>query len=651
MMDILIPSTSQPSHHWKNRLSIQTTLTILAIGSFFAIILATYAVIHFFVAPDLSHLERDIVISQVDSISSIIREQLQRVETQSRGISQAAATSSPETMDAFLPALIDQFGDPNVIGGGIWPLPGKREAGKERFSTFYVREPSKGALKKNDYWNTESSPRYWEQPWFANGVRAPKGRCIWAAAYNNAASAVPKTNCDMPLYKGDSLYGVVTINVTLDLFNQVVADVEQRIHGQVMIIESDGKMVSSNSQIDASALLKNVSELAEKSPMAAKVAELLQHPDEQQAGGSYIADGVPQSVFVKKIEGTPWLIAASVPTSSLTKNTTRILTKLSSVQIPMAVLLMVLVILGIRAMMSRLNTLRSKIHELSSGEADLTRRVPETGGKEFAAIAASLNTFIRRLGGIVQQVVDGTQSVSDSSQQISSGNIDLSARTEEQASALEETAASMLQLTEVVRNNADNAMHAKDLATQANTMALAGNQAMLAMLSTMTEINSGSERIGNITRVIEDIAFQTNLLALNAAVEAARAGDQGRGFAVVASEVRVLAQRSASAAKEIKSLIDLSVTTTQGGARQALEVGSTIDLVQQSISQVSDIISAIAAASDEQSRGINEINQAVCQLDATTQQNAELVAQAATAAQSLDEQATCLKAAVSVFKL
>ena len=256
-----------------------------------------------------------------------------------------------------------------------------------------------------------------------------------------------------------------------------------------------------------------------------------------------------------------------------------------------------------------------------------------------------------RLVSMVAEIQSASQYVALGSSEIANGNVDLSARTEQQAASLEETASSMTQLTETVKHSADNARHANALALRATQLADAGNDAMQGMVGTIGKISGSSTKISEITGVIESIAFQTNILALNAAVEAARAGEQGRGFAVVASEVRSLAQRSATAAKEIKELIGASVTMIQDGATQATAAGTTIGQVKAAIKQVSDIVGEISAASEEQSRGIEQINQAVVQMDEVTQQNAALVEQAAAAAQSLEEQATKLNEVVSVFRL
>ncbi|RDV00911.1 HAMP domain-containing protein [Trinickia dinghuensis] len=270
---------------------------------------------------------------------------------------------------------------------------------------------------------------------------------------------------------------------------------------------------------------------------------------------------------------------------------------------------------------------------------------------EFGQLLLALQTMDRQLGETVGGIKASSESVNVAAREIASGNADLSMRTEEQAASLGETASSMTQLTETVRQNAENARQANMLATRASEVADAGNGAMQEMVKTIEAISGSSTRISEITAVIESIAFQTNILALNAAVEAARAGEQGRGFAVVASEVRGLAQRSADAAKEIKALLGSSVETIRFGAKQAAEVGSTIGEVVVAIKRVSDIVGEIASASEEQSRGIDQVQQAVLKMDEVTQQNAALVEQAAAAAESLEEQAVTLERAVSVFKV
>ena len=255
------------------------------------------------------------------------------------------------------------------------------------------------------------------------------------------------------------------------------------------------------------------------------------------------------------------------------------------------------------------------------------------------------------LVGIVGQVRAGTATIATASTEIAAGNLDLSARTEAQAGTLEETASSMEDLTNTVRRNADSARQANSLALSASEVAVKGGAVVAQVVETMASINESSKKIADIIGVIDSIAFQTNILALNAAVEAARAGEQGRGFAVVATEVRNLAQRSASAAHEIKALIGHSVERVGAGARLVDEAGSTMQEIVSSVARVTDIMAEITLASQEQSSGIEHVNQAIGQMDEVTQQNAALVEQAAAAARSLQDEAETLARVVSIFKL
>ncbi|HDR9105479.1 TPA: MCP four helix bundle domain-containing protein [Burkholderia vietnamiensis] len=267
------------------------------------------------------------------------------------------------------------------------------------------------------------------------------------------------------------------------------------------------------------------------------------------------------------------------------------------------------------------------------------------------SVLASMHEMQANLVRLIAQVRAASSNVAAGASQIASGNVDLSSRTEQQAASLQETASSMEQLTSTVRLNADNAQQARALADNASQVAQRGNVAVGSMVETMTDISAGSAKIADITGIIESIAFQTNILALNAAVEAARAGEQGRGFAVVASEVRSLAQRSSSAAKEIRELISHSVEKIEDGSRLANHAGDTMSQVTQAVARVTDIMGEIAAASSEQSRGIEQVTLAITQMDEVTQQNAALVEEAAAASRSLEEQGSQLANAVALFRL
>lgn len=317
-----------------------------------------------------------------------------------------------------------------------------------------------------------------------------------------------------------------------------------------------------------------------------------------------------------------------------------------------AIALAAIGLMGIRLARNISSSLNSAIdiaERVAAG--DLTQVIEVKGTDEVAKLMISLKNMSSSLEHICTEIRHSTDSIATASGEIASGNMDLSSRTEQQAGALEETASSMEELTSTVKQNSDNARQANVLASTATTLAVEGGNVVGQVVHTMGEINESARKIVDIISVIDGIAFQTNILALNAAVEAARAGEQGRGFAVVASEVRNLAQRSASAAKEIKALIDNSVEKVDAGSRLVDKAGNTMSEIVTGIHKVSDVVSEISSASSEQSAGIEQINQAVVHMDETTQQNAALVEEAAAAASALQDQAEKLTELVSFFKL
>ncbi len=303
----------------------------------------------------------------------------------------------------------------------------------------------------------------------------------------------------------------------------------------------------------------------------------------------------------------------------------------------------------VRSLTSTLKRLMTVAHAIAEGH--LGHDIKVDRHDELGNLLEAFRTMDERLSGIVDEVRQGSEAVNSAAQEIARGNDDLSQRTQEQASSLEETASSMEEMTSTVKQNAENASHANQLASGARAQAEQGGEVAAKAVAAMAEIDASSRKIGEIVGLIQDIAFQTNLLALNAAVEAARAGEQGRGFAVVASEVRNLAQRSAGAAKEIKGLIAESADKVRSGSELVNQSGKALADIVESVKKVTDIVAEIAAASNEQSAGIDQVNNAVMQMDEMTQQNAALVEQASAAARAMQEQASDLTAQVGFFRV
>ena len=345
-----------------------------------------------------------------------------------------------------------------------------------------------------------------------------------------------------------------------------------------------------------------------------------------------------------------WLIVGGTYTEEITREAGQLRNRYAALGLVSLALFAVILFLLVRANVTRpLARAEEAARRIAKGELDVQLDIHNKD--EIGLVLRALNGISNNLSGVVGQVRMGAEQIATASNEIAAGNLDLSSRTEEQASSLEETAASMEQLSSAVRQNADNAAQANQMALAASGIAAKGGEVVAQVVDTMGSINQSSRKIVDIISVIDGIAFQTNILALNAAVEAARAGEQGRGFAVVAQEVRNLAQRSATAAKEIKALIDDSVSKVDIGSKQVEQAGSTMQEVVVSVRRVTDIMAEISTASEEQRAGIGQVHEAIAQMDQVTQQNAALVEEAAAAAHALQDQAADLEQVVRIFKL
>jgi methyl-accepting chemotaxis protein len=316
------------------------------------------------------------------------------------------------------------------------------------------------------------------------------------------------------------------------------------------------------------------------------------------------------------------------------------------------VVLVVALTLSLRSIvLAPLARFAQAMRDISEGEGDLTKRLPESDVAEFKDLSVAFNAFMARMQDVVGRIRQGSDSIALASREIAAGNQDLSQRTEEQAAVLQQTAASMGDLNHAVQRNLEHSAQAASMAAEARDVAQRGGEAVNRVVGTMSSIHSSSKKVVDIISVIDGIAFQTNILALNAAVEAARAGEQGRGFAVVASEVRSLAQRSASAAREISTLIKQSVEQVDAGSSLVQAAGSTMNEIVSAVERVSQLMTDMQSATHSQARGIDQITDAVKQMDATTQKNAALVEQAAAAAESMQEQSQSLNSAVGSFRI
>ncbi|EEE05568.1 methyl-accepting chemotaxis protein [Burkholderia multivorans] len=480
------------------------------------------------------------------------------------------------------------------------------------------------------------------RPWYEKGLRTPRevGR---TSPYTSAEGNRDEVDISFVRTFDDAQgkpLGVVGMDISLAGLTQMVSQVRFGETGYLMIADEGGIVL-----VDPHDRAHGFKPLQDLGDGYRDLAAL--------ANGTLVIDlnGTRYDSVVYTSPDLGWKYIGLIPHAEMMAVANRMTIVLTLGGALLLVAAIALTIVLGRRMTGPLRQLSDGMRDIASGDGDLTQRLPVTSGDEVGTLAGQFNAFAEKLNRLLLDIRASSETLLGATGEIAAGNADLSSRTEQQAAALEETAASMEQLTSAVKNNADNARHANALATEATDVARRSSEVVQRVVNTMSEINVSSSRIAEITTLIEDIAFQTNILALNAAVEAARAGEEGRGFAVVAGEVRNLAQRSSAAAKDIKDLIGASVGKIQQGSMLASEAGQTMSEVTQAVGRFADIMGEIATASDEQSRGIEQVNLAIAQMDDVTQQNAALVEEAAAASSSLEDQGRQLNRVVAVFRL
>jgi methyl-accepting chemotaxis protein len=500
-----------------------------------------------------------------------------------------------------------------------------------------------GLPDKTAFSNVPLKPDYdpTARPWYKQAVAA--GHIVVTALYRDASSGKPAFAFAVPIVRDGNVKAVMAASLFMQSVSEIVTSVHPTPASFAFLVDEKGNVIAS---AKTDLIMKPATEMApELTPDALKAM--------QGASSSVVVhiDGAAKLLRAQPIKGTDWSLVLALDKSDVTAGMRAVATTTLAAIILVALISAALVGALTNAAFKRIVLVRDALTDVASGSGDLARRLPVDGHDEASQIAHAFNLFAEKISAILLHIREFSESVNVASAEIAQGNQDLSSRTELAAANLQRTAAALEEISGTARNSADAATQVSQLAESASGVATRGGEVVGDVVSTMEAITKASTEIANIIGVIDGIAFQTNILALNAAVEAARASEHGRGFAVVAGEVRALAQRSAQAAKEIKQLISSSVERIQAGSSLVRTAGATMDEIVEGVRGITNVIGEISVVATEQSTGLGQVNQALAQLDNTTQQNAALVEQSAAAAQMLREQAAKLAEAVGEFKL
>lgn len=504
------------------------------------------------------------------------------------------------------------------------------------FTNVYVGYASKTA-KFSDPTGVPADYDPTLRPWYQQAVSADGP--VVTAPYVDAGTGKLVVTFAVPVKEQGALKAVVAGDVAMDSVVANVRGIHPTPASSGLLLDSNGTVIAGS---DPALTLKPFTETIKGTDFAALKSGNL-------VDGTF--NGREKTFLATAVPGTHWLLVVALDNGDATAGM-RSLLKASALSLAILALLSgALMHLLIARLLKRLSGIRDAMNSIANGTNDLSQRLPDKGGDEVAQIAQAFNAFSDKLSVVMIQLRDASASVKNAAHEIAAGNQDLSGRTEQAASSLRETTSAVEEITASVTQSNESAAEANEQASKASAAASRGGDVVAQAISTMQSIELASAKIGDITSVIDGIAFQTNILALNASVEAARAGEQGRGFAVVAGEVRNLASRSAQAAKEIKSLIDSTTESVATGSRFVHLAGDSMDEIRASVGSVSGIMREMSIATREQMKGIHEINHAVTHLDRMVQQNAELVVQSAAAASALQSQAGDLAETAGHFRI